>query len=140
MMRRSFTLLVIVAAWIGLMALPATAHSPTAIGPFTNVFDTTDPCTGEDYQGTVNWTIWVHEDGDAFDGRVVSDGTTDNGYIMVGGQGLLKGDIRGFKSVVSEIWYNAATGAVFEYSETFRDDGTTIVDETSKVCLSAAGA
>lgn len=141
MMRRRFTLLVSIAALMGLMALPAAANDdpehPPILGPFTSVFDATDPCTGTDHEVTIIWTVRVQSSGDTVIGTFEVSGTTDSGYVMVSGGGTFKDSDRGFKSVWTELWYNASTGAEYEYTEIFRDNGNVVNDETGSVCLTA---
>jgi hypothetical protein len=136
-MNRVVTLLVSVVLLVGLVAAPAVANPPERFGPFTDVIDGVDPCTGEDHQLTIIWTISVKETDDTFTGRVRMSGTTSAGYTMVDSRHIVKDAPNGFKDVNYELWWNESTGDVYEFNGVFyfSEASGMVVDEVTLTCL-----
>jgi hypothetical protein len=139
-MHRRLTLLMTVVLLIGLMAAPAAADKPAIIGPFADGFVGTDPCTGLEHVGTLELTFYVHGGHpNNFGGRVELTGTTDSGYVMIGGSNVFQENDNVFVSSFNEIWRNPDSGAMYEASSVFRITGNDIVVDTFDLrCIGGA--
>lgn len=139
-MRRRLTLLLSVVLLLGLMAAPAAADPPVVFS-FPDGFTGVDPCTGNDHEGTLEVTIYLHEghDGDgSFRGRVDLTGTTDSGYVLIDNDFVFGENAEGlFREQFEEIWYNAENGDMYRFSgdATVTPDGL-VMDSVENRCLS----
>lgn len=139
-MRRSLTLLASIVILTGLIAAPAAADPPTVFGPFEFSFDGVDPCTGEDHEGTLSFTVYSHEDhANNLVGRVETTGTTDSGYVLVGGYNHFQDNENVVTTGLKEVWRNPDTGAMMQTTERFRIAGNSMIVDTFEVrCVRAA--
>ena len=139
-MHRRLTLLMTIVLLIGLMAAPAAADRPATFGPFADGFVGTDPCTGLEHVGTLEFTIYAHEGhSNNFLGRVETTGTTDSGYVMIGGHNVFQENDNVFVSSFDEIWRNPDSGAMYKTTSVFRITGNGIVVDTFDLrCIGGA--
>lgn len=136
-MPRRITFLAVVALLIGVMAAPASADRPTVFGPFTNTFTDVDPCTGLLQAVTVTITFNDHEDhNNNFVGRAETTGTTDAGYVMIGGHDQFVANENGVRGSFKDVWRNADSGDKMQASSKLRIVGNAmVIDEFELRCV-----
>ena len=137
-MRRSLIILAAAAVLLGVMAVPAAADKPvvTVIPEFT-VTDI-DPCTGLFHELTFNVTIYDHVHKNNAVTKIDKEGTTDSGYVLVGGSHRIVGNNNVFTINYKDVWRNPDTGAKMDAIGKVRFAGNSPVVESFELrCIGA---
>ncbi|MEA2058759.1 MAG: hypothetical protein U9O63_08560 [Actinomycetota bacterium] len=139
-MHRRLAILATVTVLIGLVAAPAAADNPSAFGPFTFPIDGVDPCTGSPHQITLEFVVFAHEGHkNNFVERLEMSGSTDSGYVLVGGHNNFVANNNVVTSGFKEVWSNPETGAKYQATGKFKITGNgAVVDEFALRCVGAA--
>ena len=136
-MRRTVILALAAMTMIGLLAAPAGAGKPTELGPFSDTFPETDPCTGGPMEVTLVEMVYLHDDHkNNFVVRVQRSGTTDVGYEMLNGQDKFIANKGGERANFKDVWRNPETGQKMQASGAFRMVGNSpVVDSFNLRCV-----
>ena len=137
-MRRSLTVLAAVAVLVGVMAVPAAADKPVVFetGEFT-VTDI-DPCTGLLHDLTFNVTIYDHFHKNNIVTKIDKVGTTDSGYVLIGGSHHMVERADFFMMNYKDVWRNPDTGAKMHAIGKIRFAGNSPEIETFELrCIGA---
>jgi len=117
-------------------ATPAGADRPVEFTDSTTFTDT-NPCSGLEFEVTINFEIRLHVHGDNFVVHVKETGTTDDGYVMDHGvlTQVFNGNI--FRQTFTDNWHRA-DGSKFKAQGNFVDNlntGEVQVDNFSLRCI-----
>lgn len=137
-MRRSLTLLATVMVLVGLVAAPAAADKPTVLGPFTNEFSDFDPCTGEEMDIELTFTVFEHQGhNNNFVVRLGErTGETSAGYILVGGHDGFRANTGGEFGSFKDVWRNPENGDKIQATGRFRMVGNSrVIDSFDLRCV-----
>jgi hypothetical protein len=138
-MRRLLTLLATVTVLMGLIAAPASADKPLVDGPIINgPFTDTDPCTGNDMEITINFTVFVHVGhNNNFVIRFADrSGSTDTGYVLLGGHDNFRENNNGVSASFKDVWRNPDSGDKMQATGRLRIVGSSaVIDSFDLRCV-----